>query len=261
MVSPVKSYIICSTPRTGSGLLCSTLRNLGCCGNPGEHFHLRKLQENNDVKNNPKALRDYLSQVCNYGTTPNGIFGVKMHRTHFKVLLEFARQLHEFICMNDIEILSSIFPNPSFIFIWRRDFLKQAISWEIARQTTKWRINKGEALDYINKVKFKPFFIYKHKRAIQVANSEWRHFFKAYSIDFYEIVYEDLINSYQKTILDLVDYIGIDSQISASTITMSSQVQSTQINERWYKYYGFIPEKILTLIVGLRKSLEDYIGL
>ena len=33
------SYVICTSPRSGSTLLCNLLRATGVAGNPGSHFH------------------------------------------------------------------------------------------------------------------------------------------------------------------------------------------------------------------------------
>jgi len=37
-VTPHTSYLICATPRSGSFLLCETLKDTGLAGNPEEYF-------------------------------------------------------------------------------------------------------------------------------------------------------------------------------------------------------------------------------
>ena len=38
---PAVSYLLCSTPRTGSSLLCDALRATGVAGRPEEYFQFR----------------------------------------------------------------------------------------------------------------------------------------------------------------------------------------------------------------------------
>jgi hypothetical protein len=37
-MQPTLSYLDCGTPRSGTSLLCATLKNTGIAGNPGKYF-------------------------------------------------------------------------------------------------------------------------------------------------------------------------------------------------------------------------------
>ena len=82
-------YIICSSARTGSYLLCHLLTNCGVMGVPAEYFTffsdakflIERLKLQNKVKIN---IPEYVEALKNLRTTPNGVFGMKMHYFNMK---------------------------------------------------------------------------------------------------------------------------------------------------------------------------------
>ena len=116
---PTLSYWICSTPRVGSTLLCHLLASTGVAGKPEEFF----LEENVETKKDlwgVASFDEYLEAVFQKGSSPNGVFGVKMAPgVVFKYLEDQIRTIprwsHEDFSI--YEILNSIFPNLKFI--WR----------------------------------------------------------------------------------------------------------------------------------------------
>lgn len=251
-----KSYIVCSTGRSGSTLLCSTLLNLGCCGKPAEYLHSAKIEKYID-KGDTKGFQDYLSQILHQETGKNGIFGIKIHWEHFRNFLNLARKYLGFRDKSDWEIISTIFPNPYFIYIWRRNLVKQAVSTEIAYQTQQWvKSNQNITAETPKRLIFKPLNIYRYKQGLQARNDRWRKFFAQNCVDFYEIVYEDFVLSFENTIRDLVDFIEVDSLSDSYEIKMPTYRQSSDINERWCQYYSYIPENLLKLYGGFRTEIK-----
>ena len=86
---PIK-YMICSTGRSGSTLLCSLLNNTGLMGVPHEYFHLsqhgklliQRLITNHESRD--VTMKEYLETVMQHRTTPNGVFGIKGHFNQVK---------------------------------------------------------------------------------------------------------------------------------------------------------------------------------
>ena len=253
---PLRTYIVCSTGRTGSSLLTSTLVSLGCCGRPIEYFHQKRLREQG-IFDDPNRLPDYVSHLLINESKPNGVFGTKMHWEQFEVFINLAQKSLEFQNQNDLNIIHTLFPNPIFIFIRRRNTVKQAISRAIAMQTNIWGIKRNhDKPQHRGKLIFNPLQIYKHKKNIENANDEWRNFFERHSLDFIEIIYEELIDSFEKTIKEVVAFIGINSSTISSEIHMMRQKQGNDINERWYKYYERIPESFLNILYKLGKKFN-----
>ncbi|HBY79490.1 MAG TPA: hypothetical protein DEG47_21395, partial [Cyanobacteria bacterium UBA11148] len=229
------------------------------CGRPAEYFHPDRL-EKYLTKDDAKSLRDYLSGVLIQGTSSNGIFGIKMHWEHFQMFLNLARKYLDFQGKTDLEILSLVFPNPRFIYIWRRDLVRQAVSTEIAYQTGNWvKQNKSVEFNSRKKLVFKPLNIYRYKQGLKVRNQRWKKFFDKNSVEVYEVVYEDFIELFEKTILEIVDFLDIQPVSSQNEIKISLQRQSNEINERWCQYYNYIPENMLRTYGKIRATIKSFI--
>jgi trehalose 2-sulfotransferase len=72
--------VICTAPRTGSSLLGEALTSTGCAGRASEYFDIHKHNEQTWITKFKIAQdKDYLEKVIAAGTTPNGVFGLKLH--------------------------------------------------------------------------------------------------------------------------------------------------------------------------------------
>ena len=77
-VEPVVSYMICSLPRSGSSLLCEALANTLHAGMPAEYFNpgiIARMERRWNVG----SFDDYLRKLLARKTSPNGVFGLKVH--------------------------------------------------------------------------------------------------------------------------------------------------------------------------------------
>ena len=107
-----KAYFVCATPRSGSTLLCEALKATGVAGRPEEYFESvvatgrpPRPESYLDGLDDPEALAllggsaapapppysslegvrsyaEHLERVREWGTTPNGVFGVKLMWGH-----------------------------------------------------------------------------------------------------------------------------------------------------------------------------------
>src|SRR2546422_3118854 len=81
-INPVVSYMVCSVPRSGSSLLCELLCTTGRAGAPTEFFD-PELMEQFSATWQVESLEDYLEALLHKKTSPNGVFGVKVHYGQF----------------------------------------------------------------------------------------------------------------------------------------------------------------------------------
>src|SRR2546426_4638275 len=140
------AYWICTTPRTGGQLLGQLLRATGLVGRPEEYF----WPENEPVYQQlwqVSSYPDYLRHALTAGTTPNGVFGAKMDAS--VSLSHFERQLRSLSPFSEPShtfhsILTSLFPNLQFIWLTRRNKVRQAVSWWKAMQSNEWARTKGD---------------------------------------------------------------------------------------------------------------------
>lgn len=135
-VPPSRSYVICATPRTGSWLLCGLLHSTGVAGRPHEWF----LDAMEEVNGRAWAARDfahYVELATAAGTTPNGVFGMKVMWDYQERLLARLRVLGG-VDGSDRAVLERCFPQPRFVWLRREDVRAQAESWARAVQTGVW---------------------------------------------------------------------------------------------------------------------------
>lgn len=259
---PTRSIIVCSTGRSGSTLLCSTLSGLNCAGDPKEYFLPKQLAQN-AVDSSADQLYRYLPQVYQLGTTPNGVFSVKLHWDHMKSLLQIARTDSALQGKSDLDILTLLFPNPCFVFIRRNNLVKQAISMEIGHQTGVYAVSKdfGGQLPYQEqKLFFKPLNIYRYKQGLLRRNANWISFFNDHDLAFFEVVYEELVRELAPTIHRILAFSDIELPTDGSEITQVTRKQGNQTNENWFKYYSWLPEGWLARYSDLRSLVRKMIA-
>lgn len=159
---PQRSLLICTTPRTGSWLLCEALAAAGCCGVPEEYFRpdwLWLFSQNGRLNPGhqpyssdeapvngwtyPDAhsfqLEPFLAAVRNRGTNDKAIFSAKLHWHQFEQVVRMAKARGLFAAPDE-PMLRAWFPNPLYIFLTRRDKLRQAVSYYRAIQSDIWYV-------------------------------------------------------------------------------------------------------------------------
>jgi LPS sulfotransferase NodH len=221
-VTPERSYLVCATPRSGSTLVCRALRESGVAGRPEEYFealvhsgrprrpeeyfvgvddpsilvHLRQRamgDEQNAVSPlwSRTAYDRYLEWAIEAGTTDNGVFGAKLMWGHLDDFAHFTGQLPAFRGLLLEELLPAVFPKPRYVWVTRRDKVRQAVSLWKAIQTEAWRGEDAEA-DH------EPIY---HEEALEHLvkmladhDTHWESFFIRTGIEPLVITYEDDLN-------------------------------------------------------------------
>ncbi len=180
--APRRKLVICSSPRTGSYLLCEAMRRLGI-GVPHEYFNpptMRVLARRwglaypQRVKppawwrigraRNLSALEAYLAALA-AKRTRNGVFAAKLQHWQYERLL-------------DNPAGGRLLDGARFIHLYREDLLGQAISLRLAEGTGKWGVD-GVATTS-QKGARNPLDIAALDRAIETVRAEeegWARFF------------------------------------------------------------------------------------
>ena len=86
---------------------------------------------------------EYLNQVLAFGTTSNGICGIKLHYYQFDALLETLTTGRHLAELSTAELIAAAFPNVKYIWLTRRDKARQAISYQLASTMGEWWIIDG----------------------------------------------------------------------------------------------------------------------
>ena len=275
-MQPHTSYLVCATPRSGSTLLCEALTNTQRAGYPAEYFEAlratglprRPKEYFEDGKNSaitdmlgnysriderpPQQIAnyaDYLAEVLEKGTTPNGVFGAKMMWGYLDDFISHVRQSSHYPEMAAPDILSAVFPNLQYILVTRNDKVRQAISLWKAIQTQTWKIDREEHTNP-DKQPAHPeqelvfnFAAIDHLvQRITEHDAAWKAYFACADIQPFTVVYEELIHTYQETAIAILKYLRIPMQDHLTFAPRAMQRQSNALSEEWAQRYWAIKQ-------------------
>jgi len=236
---PHASYVICAVQRSGSFLLCEALKNTGLGGFPEEYFLPHEGWENGAwARQNGVASRvDFLRLVLEKGTSPNGVFGVKIMWNYFEEMLRNLRELPEYRDLPAPQLMSSLFPNLHYIWIVRRDKIRQAVSWARAGQTNVYALRKGEIPVPQQEPVFDFTFINNLYNLVLEGEAGWQSFFEAGGVQPFKVIYEELVAAYEPTALAILDYLRVSYPPDLVFGERKLLKQADALNEAWVKKY------------------------
>lgn len=261
--------------RSGSTLLCDLLANTKLAGQPQEFF-LEKWEAKSefDFTNYP----DYVYKTLESFSSDNGVSGVKLMWVNFNDILRRLRESQENPSDSDLELLKKVFPNLKYIFISRKNKVRQAISLARSAKTKLW--NKYQDKENSKKVSFnrysntskthKNYYPYISPGSIKVYLSQiekdesaWLKFFKDNNIEAKTIIYEELVQNKAKNIHSILDFLSI---LSFEDIKMDSHLQKqadiyTELLIIQYKivalFEAIFPDWIVRSLYNFKEILKN----
>lgn len=215
-----RSYVVCATPRSGSTLLCELLKSTGVAGRPEEYFearyetglpphpgdYLAGLPRTGagirDDATPPRApayssLRDlddyrqHLARTFRLGTTENGVFAAKLMWRHLPDLQALAAQLPEYAGLELHALLTILLRDPCYVWMTRRDKVRQAVSLWRALQTRNWRLEHPRQEHSATSLRYSFAGIDHLVRSLSAEDASWASYFADCSLHPVTVVYED----------------------------------------------------------------------
>lgn len=237
MTQPNLSYLICATPRTGSFLLCEALRNVGIAGQPREYFWpgdraywAGRWSVTSDA--------DFLQQAIVAGTSSNGVFGAKVMWEYFDDLASIIQQVTNKWEMSVPELFEALFPNMHYIWIRRRDKVRRAISHWRALQSNIWTWSTDELLAPAKEPVFDFSEIERLIHQNEQHESAWQSFFDTYQITPFYCFYEDFVNTYEQTAIDVLKFLSIPIPEKITFAPKILKKQADAVSEQWFEWYN-----------------------
>jgi trehalose 2-sulfotransferase len=133
---------------SGTELLCRGLAATGVAGRPEEYFLAEdpvKMPDWRFWEEGPYAAgpdvsgrESYLSLAYRLGSTPNGVFGAKIHWNCLRWALAKFSEMPCFAGLDRAAILRTAFPGLRVVDVTRRDRIRQAVSWARMAQDGMW---------------------------------------------------------------------------------------------------------------------------
>jgi LPS sulfotransferase NodH len=244
-MKPQISYVICAVQRSGSFLLCEALKNTGLAGFPEEYFLNGEGWEDNPWARQHGVIsrRDYLNLVFEQGTSSNGVFGTKVMWNYFHTMLKSLQELSEYTGLNASQLMASLFPNVHYIWIIRRDKVRQAVSWAKAWQTDVYAWHKGEVPIPTREPTFDFEFIDQLYNLIVEGEAGWQRFFEACGVQPFKVEYEELVEAYEPTALRTLDYLNVSYPKNLVFGERRMQKQADALNDLWVEKYIAMKEE------------------
>jgi LPS sulfotransferase NodH len=266
MTEPSRAYIVCSTQRSGSTFLCRLLASTGVAGNPQEYFEARAETGSpphpgyflaglprtgagirDDVR--PTDAPEYsdlravdgweahLERTFQLGTTDNGVFATKLMWNQLPDLEQHAAALPEFAGLAGSELLDRLLWEPNYVWMRRRDKVRQAISLWRALQTRTWRLEHPGAAGDTPTLSYSFEGIEHLRRRLSADDEAWGRYFLHSLIAPLELVYEDDVSPDPGgAVARVMDHIGVELPSDWDPDAGMAQ-QADELNEEWYVAY------------------------
>ncbi len=248
--TPKSCFFICHTPRSGSTLLCDALSSTGIAGYAEEYFPERSRDGEVFVATgaalkDPRTWRSdwtstpfeqCLDRVLTNGTTPNGVFASKVKWPNMRYFGEMLGALRDQGSFSLHEHLGGLFPHLRYVWITRRNKVRQAVSLVKARQSAQWKAmsaqpERSDTADYNFHV------IDVALGRIMHEECAWEEYFTHAGVTPFTVVYEDLVRNCASTVRRLVDdlEIGLPKEYVFPLPRLHKQADA--VSEEWVERY------------------------
>ncbi len=237
MIEPCISYLICATPRCGGYLLFEALENTRLAGKPGEYF----WEDERWAKEwGATDYTDFLNKVKEKSTTPNGVFGTKLMWGYFEKFTNKVFQTPRFKDRNlsSHAVLTELFPNLEYIWIMRRDKVRQAVSLWKGLQTLIWWQRTGDPTPKLEKEPEYNFEAIDYfAQEIVFHEAAWQAYFTQHGLTPFTVIYEDFVPTYEETALRIMNWLKITYPENLVFGARRLQKQADSISEEWVEKY------------------------
>lgn len=240
-----RSYLVCATHRSGSNLFCQALWLSALAGFPQECFSPTRspiIADEHGLTAPDDSFAGYLSDLLVKRQTANGVFGAKMMWKHMDWFAEQLRNdpANAGVGANTVAaMLDHAFPNLNYLWVRRRDKVKQAISLCKAKQTKVYNSMqeddglKPDAVELVYDFKS----IDKELKRFEKEEAAWQKYFSDHGISPFVIEYENFVKSYSETAIEALRFLDVDVPDGYEQPESHYRKQADTVNDEWYARY------------------------
>lgn len=242
--APYESYVICTTPRSGSTLLCKLLTATGLAGAPDSHFHDPSVASwcadyGLEFASEEATLIAVFEAARARGRGDTDLFGLRMQRASFPFFMQKLAALHAGHS-SDVHRITAAFGRTLFIHLTRSDKLGQAISRVKATQTGLWhRSADGTELERLSAPRdpfYDPDAITESLNELRQHDDDWKAWFTAESVTPMTIAYETLASDPSGVLSTVLARLGQEPE-AARGVTPPVAKLSDATNRDWAERY------------------------
>ncbi|MCP5082648.1 MAG: sulfotransferase [Alphaproteobacteria bacterium] len=215
------SYVICTSPRSGSTLLCQLLAATGVAGKPGSYFHDGSISAwlgyydltPDEAASEREVLAKIFAAAIAEGSAGTGVFGLRLQRHSFDFFSRKLEVLHP-DHSSERERFQAAFGRTAFIHLTRTDKIEQAVSYVKAQQTGLWHAapdgTELERLSTPQSPAYAPDKIAANVEEMTAYDRQWENWFKAEGLTPLLLTYAELSADPVNTLKRVLDHLGLD---------------------------------------------------
>lgn len=237
------SYVLCTSPRSGSTLLCDLLTATGVAGRPRSYFHEPSLSDwlaCYDLAAEPgQSERETLARIFDAaivkGRAGSGLFGLRLQRHSFEFFLQKLAVLHP-EPVGERARIAAAFGRTAFIHLTRQDKVEQAISYVKAQQTGLWHAAPdGTELERLSPPRPPAYDAARIGAAVAeftAYDRDWERWFAAEGLDPLRLTYDALSADPVGTLRGVLAYLGLDPD-AANNISPGVAKLADNVSVEW----------------------------
>ncbi len=213
VMTPPRSLLLCTTPRSGSTLVCALLRASGAAGWP-ESWYLERYRAEWAADwgiadaSGAYTPRAYLSAAIRAGTGAGGTFGMRIQGITLSPLLAELAPLFPGAA-SDRALLERAFGPCHFLYIHRRDDVAQAVSRLKAEVSEVWHLDGRENATPKAEAAYDADRLDAFRAEAASHNARWSAWFADQGITPETLVYEDFASAPAAHVRRLLDHLTL----------------------------------------------------
>ena len=223
------SYVVCTSPRSGSTLLCKLLAATGVSGNPASYFFDPSVEDwlaDLDIKvdagkTEREVLKVVLREVVKKGRSGTGMFGLRQQAHGLAFLSKKLADLYPREATDAVRFQRA-FGTTLYIHLTRDDKIAQAVSFVKARQTGLWHMAPdGSELERSAPHRELSYDVKALQGCVETMMAydySWYEWFLRAGIKPLRIRYDDLANDPVGILRDVLGRLGLDQAAAKGSV-------------------------------------------
>jgi trehalose 2-sulfotransferase len=224
-----EAYVIATTPRTGSYLLCEGLIASRVAGFPEEYAGPEDTATWRDYARCSSHI-EYFGGYVERGRSPNGVFGAKLMWLQF---VSWGQDARRYLGCHDAtpDIVRALIGPYSVVRLIREDRVRQAVSWVRARETGQW---SRRATDTDPPAGLPAYDAHRIRSAVALIERHeisWDAVLQTFDAPVLRVAYEALESDYHGTVNDVLGFLGLEASTSIPDPVLVRQAD--EVTEGW----------------------------
>ncbi|APE43492.1 hypothetical protein BOO69_08760 [Sulfitobacter alexandrii] len=227
MTDKPQAYVLCSNPRSGTTLLCNMLTQTGVAGRPDSFFGAQHLADwcaewgiaEAVDPTDARFTEEYFAAMRREGQGGTALFGLRLMGPDLGSACAWLGRRHPGL-PDDAARFAAAFGPVRFLYLRRADKLAEAVSWLRAEQSGLWHSRPdGSALEELPPAGtpgYDAAALTRRIAELQALDTAWPAWFDTNGIAPLRLNYEDLSKAPQKTLSQVLAFIGVDPGCAAN---------------------------------------------